>query len=141
MTELREHPPNTTAGAAAKDPSPDPVAVAAGPVTASAWTAVCPLERVQRERPVGALVAGEPVAVVRTHDDRLFALHNVDPFSGASVLARGIVGDVGGRPVIASPVFKQHFVLEDGRCLEDADVAVATYPVRVVDGVIEIGHP
>ncbi|MFC5142281.1 nitrite reductase small subunit NirD [Actinomycetospora rhizophila] len=104
------------------------------------WTAVCPLERIQRERPVGALVAGEPVAIVRTHDDRVFALHNVDPFSGASVLARGIVGDVGGRPVIASPVFKQHFALEDGRCLEDAGVAVATYPVRVVDGVVQIGH-
>jgi len=104
------------------------------------WTAVCPLERIQPERAVGALVAGEPVAIVRTHDDRVFALHNVDPFSGASVLARGIVGDVGGRPVIASPLFKQHFVLEDGRCLEDADVAVATYPVRVVDGVVQIGH-
>jgi nitrite reductase (NADH) small subunit len=105
------------------------------------WTAVCPLDRVQRERAVGALVAGEPVAVVRTHDDRVFALHNVDPFSGASVLARGIVGDVGGRPVIASPLFKQHFALDDGRCLEDAEVGVATYPVRVRDGVVEVGVP
>lgn len=105
------------------------------------WTAVCPLERIQPERAVGALVDGEPVAIVRTHDDRVFALHNVDPFSGASVLSRGIVGDLGGRPVIASPLFKQHFALEDGRCLEDDGVAVATYPVRVVDGVVQIGHP
>jgi nitrite reductase (NADH) small subunit len=122
------------------DPTPAPVAVSAGSPTAAEWTDVCPLERVQPERAVGALVAGEPVAVVRAHDDRLFALHNVDPFSGASVLARGIVGDVDGRPVIASPLYKQHFALEDGRCLEDADVAVATYPVRVVDGVIQVGH-
>jgi nitrite reductase (NADH) small subunit len=42
--------------------------------------------------------------------------------------------------VIASPLYKQHFSLHDGRCLEDADVAVATYPVRVVDGVIQVGH-
>jgi nitrite reductase (NADH) small subunit len=130
----------TTAGAEAKDPSPTPVATSAGPVAAAAWTDVCPVARVQPERAVAALVAGEPVAVVRTHDDRLFALHNVDPFSGASVLSRGIVGDVDGRPVIASPLYKQHFALEDGRCLEDADVAVATYPVRVVDGVIQVGH-
>ncbi|MHC1559791.1 nitrite reductase small subunit NirD [Actinomycetospora sp. C-140] len=101
---------------------------------------MCPVERVQPERAVAALVAGEPVAVVRTHDDRIFALHNVDPFSGASVLSRGIVGDVGGTPVIASPIFKQHFALADGRCLEDADVAVATYPVRVVEGVVQVGH-
>lgn len=138
MTELRAHPAGTTAGGEATDP--DPVAVPAGAETASAWTPVCPLEHVQRERPVGALVAGEPVALVRTHDDRLFALHNVDPFSGASVLSRGIVGDADGRPVIASPLYKQHFALDDGRCLEDDRVAVATYPVRVVDGVIHIGH-
>jgi nitrite reductase (NADH) small subunit len=137
---LREHPEGTTAGAEAKDPSPAPVTVAAGPVTAREWAVVCPLARVQPARAVAALVAGGPVAVVRTHDDRLFALHNVDPFSGASVLARGIVGDVDGRPVIASPLYKQHFDLSDGRCLEDADVAVATYPVRVVDGVIQVGH-
>lgn len=104
------------------------------------WTEVCAFDRVQPERAVAALVAGEPVAVVRTHDDRLFALNNVDPFSGASVLSRGIVGDVGGRAVIASPLYKQHFALDDGRCLEDTDVAVATYPVRVVDGVIRVGH-
>jgi nitrite reductase (NADH) small subunit len=130
----------TTAGAEAEVPSQGPVAVSAGSPGAAAWTVVCALERVQPERAVAALVAGEPVAVVRTQDDRLFALHNVDPFSGASVLSRGIVGDVGGRPVIASPLHKQHFALDDGRCLEDTDVAVATYPVQVVDGVIRVGH-
>ena len=63
------------------------------------------------------------------------------PDAGASVLARGIVGDVGGEPVIASPIFKQHFALVDGRCLEDDGVAVATYPVRVVSGTVEVGRP
>jgi nitrite reductase (NADH) small subunit len=102
---------------------------------------VCPLEALQPERGVAALVEGEPVAVIRTHDDRLFALHNVDPFSGASVLSRGIVGDLGGTPVVASPLHKQHFALETGVAIEDADVAVATYAVRVVDGMVEVGGP
>lgn len=128
-------------GAVGKDPSPTPAPTAEGSVEAARWTAVCPLERLQPERAVAALVDGEPVAVVRSHDDRMWALHNVDPFSGASVLSRGIVGDVGGEPVIASPIFKQHFALADGHCLEDADVAVATYPVRVVEGTVEVGHP
>jgi nitrite reductase (NADH) small subunit len=105
------------------------------------WTAVCPLDRLQPERGVAALVDGEPVAVFRTHDDRLFALHNVDPFSGASVLARGIVGDLDGRPVVASPLHKQHFVLETGTAVEDGTVRVATYRVRTVDGTVEIGGP
>jgi nitrite reductase (NADH) small subunit len=105
----------------------------------SDWTEVCPLERLQRERGVCALVDGEPVAVFRTHDDALYALHNVDPFSGASVLSRGIVGDVGGTPVVASPLFKQHFALASGVAVEDESVVVATYPVRVVDGTVEVG--
>lgn len=106
------------------------------------WTAVCPLAGLQPERGVAALVAGEPVAVFRAHDDRLFALHNVDPFSRASVLSRGIVGDLAGTPVVASPLHKQHFALETGTAVEDESVRVATYRVRVVDGTVEVGdHP
>jgi nitrite reductase (NADH) small subunit len=123
-----------------EDPRPEPAAPAS-PVAVGGWTAVCPLQALQPERGVAALVEGEPVAVIRTHDDRLFALHNVDPFSGASVLSRGIVGDLGGTPVVASPLHKQHFALETGVAIEDTDVAVATYAVRVVDGMVEVGGP
>lgn len=122
----------------AKDPRPEP-ARPARPDPTSGRTAVCALEKLQPERGVCALVDGEPVAVFRLHDDRLFALHNVDPFSGASVLSRGIVGDVGGTPVVASPLHKQHFALETGVALEDEGVRVATYPVRVVNGIVEVG--
>jgi nitrite reductase (NADH) small subunit len=122
----------------AKDPEPEPAAPAR-PDPTSEWTEVCPLDKLQPERGVCALVEGEPVAVFRTHDDRLFALHNVDPFSNASVLSRGIVGDLGGTPVVASPLHKQHFALESGVALEDSEVSVATYPVRVVNGTVEVG--
>jgi len=135
---VRTHPSGSTDGAEAKDPRPEPTTPAA-PAPADGWTPVCPLERLQPERGVCALVAGEPVAVFRTHDDRLFALHNLDPFSGASVLSRGIVGDLGGTPVVASPLYKQHFALSSGVAVEDDSVAVATYPVRVVDGTVEVG--
>ena len=136
-----------TIAARSKDPQPGP-AEPARPSSGSAessgaggWTAICPLDKLQPERGVAALVAGEPVAVFRTHDDRLFALHNVDPFSGASVLSRGIVGDLGGVAVVASPLHKQHFALESGTALEDESVVVATYPVRVVNGTVEVGSP
>ncbi|MCD2194381.1 nitrite reductase small subunit NirD [Actinomycetospora endophytica] len=138
QADVRLHPAGTTAGAEAKDPRPDP-GVPTTPEPADGWTPICPLERLQRERGVGALVGGEPVAVFRTHDDALYALHNVDPFSGASVLSRGIVGDLAGTPVVASPLFKQHFALDTGTAVEDPTVTVATYPVRVVDGTVEVG--
>jgi nitrite reductase (NADH) small subunit len=57
------------------------------------------------------------------------------------VLSRGIVGDREGRATVASPIYKQVFELATGLCLDDPDVMVPTYPVRVVDGIVEIGPP
>ena len=82
------------------------------------WFAVCAAAAVPAEQGVAALLPdGQQVAVFRTHDGTLHALSNVDPFSTAAVLARGIVGDVGGVAVVASPMHKQHFELATGRCV------------------------
>jgi nitrite reductase (NADH) small subunit len=94
---------------------------------------VCALEDIVPWTGVCALVAGQQVAIVRTGDG-LFALGNFDPFSKAFVLSRGIVGDKGGVPKIASPIYKQTFDLRTGRCLEDPRVRVPTYEVRVERG-------
>jgi nitrite reductase (NADH) small subunit len=105
------------------------------------WETVCLLERLQPERGAAALVEGRQVAVFRLHDDSVHAIGNIDPFSGAAVLSRGIVGDKGGVPVVASPVYKQAFSLFDGHCLDEPDVAVAVYAVRVDDHRVQIGLP
>jgi len=62
--------------------------------------------------------------------DELFALDHFDPFSNANVIARGIVGDLKGAAVVASPVYKQHFRLEDGQCLEDDSVKLRTWNIE-----------
>lgn len=59
----------------------------------------------------------------------VFAVDNHDPFSKANVIGRGIVGDKGGEPVVASPIYKQHFRLTDGVCLEDESVQIDTFNV------------
>ncbi|MBV9142999.1 MAG: nitrite reductase small subunit NirD [Pseudonocardiales bacterium] len=102
------------------------------------WTAVCRYDDLLPERGVAALVDGIAVAVFRTYDDGLFALANLDPFSKASVLSRGIVGDREGRATVASPIYKQVFELATGVCLDDPSVAVPTYPTRVVNGIVEV---
>jgi nitrite reductase (NADH) small subunit len=79
--------------------------------------------------------------VFRTHAGELYALSNFDPFSNASVLSRGIVGDRGGRPTVASPIYKQVFELATGTCLDDSTVSVATYPVRIAGGIVEVSPP
>lgn len=100
---------------------------------------VCMLEDIEPESGVLALVAGESVAVFRTHDDELFALSGFDPFSGASVLARGIVGTRGDVPFVASPMHKQAFGLRTGACLDDETVRVPTYDVWLADGLVLVG--
>lgn len=102
------------------------------------WTAICRADRLTPDRGIAALVGGEPVAVFHLSDGSTFAIGNVDPFSGASVLSRGIVGDVGGTPTVASPIFKQRFDLRTGRSLDDDAVSVPTYDVRLVDGTCEL---
>ncbi|HET9118537.1 MAG TPA: nitrite reductase small subunit NirD [Pseudonocardiaceae bacterium] len=105
------------------------------------WTPVCRYADLIPERGVAALVEGAAVAIFRTHDGALHALSNLDPFSNASVLSRGIVGDRGGRPTVASPIYKQVFELATGTCLDDPTVSITTYPVRVVGGIVEVSSP
>src|SRR4029077_18325032 len=71
---------------------------------------VCRFDEIVPGTGVCALVGGEQVAVFRV-DDSVYARGNFDPFSRANVLSRGIVGDVKGELVVASPVYKQHFSL------------------------------
>ena len=102
------------------------------------WTAICRLDDLPVERGSAALVAGTQVAVFRLHDDRVRAVGNLDPLCGAYVMARGIVGTRGDRPVVASPMHKQTYDLDTGVCLDAPDVALPVYPVRVRNGVVEV---
>lgn len=102
------------------------------------WTAVCALNDIVPNSGVCALINGLQVAVFRVSDDRVFALSNYDPFSNANVLSRGIVGDIKGELVVASPVYKQHFSLATGQCIEDEAVKVASFAVRINNNIVEV---
>ena len=103
------------------------------------WTTVCELDAVVPDTGVRALVGDTQVAVFRISPwDQMFAIDAIDPFSNAPVLSGGIVGDVRGQLVVASPIYKQHFNLHTGKCLEDEAVAVRTFDARVVDGHVQV---
>lgn len=103
------------------------------------WVVVCRCEQLQPERGAAALLGDRQVALFRTFDGSLYAIDNQDPFTGATVLSRGIVGTRGDIPTVASPLHKQAFDLRDGRCLDDPAVSVRAYPVRERDGAVEVG--
>lgn len=105
------------------------------------WTPACHYDRLLPGRGVGVLLPhGVQVALFRVDDGSLWAIGNVDPFSGASVMSRGIVGDRAGRLCVQSPIKKQAFALDDGTCLDDPAVTVPVYRVRVSeDGRVDVG--
>ena len=52
---------------------------------------------------------------------------------------RGIVGNVKGELVIASPLYKQHFRLADGTCMEYPEQSLRVWPARLNGDAVEIG--
>ncbi len=108
---------------------------AAALATARAWTPVCALEDIPPDSGTAALIDGAEVAIFRVAD-AVYAIGNYDPASEANVLGRGIVGDIGGEVVVASPIYKHHYSLLTGRCLEDENFSVPAYLARVIDGKV-----
>jgi NAD(P)H-dependent nitrite reductase small subunit len=107
----------------------------------SDWIAVCRLNEIVPNTGVCALLGGRQVAVFRMDDNRVYAIDNHDPFSRANVLSRGIVGDLKGELVVASPVYKQHFSLVTGRCIEDETVSVPVYGASVQGEYVMVREP
>jgi nitrite reductase (NADH) small subunit len=99
------------------------------------WTTACRYDFLIPNRGVGVLLpGGEQAALFRLDDGSLHAVGNIDPFSGAAVMSRGLVGDRGGRATVQSPIKKQAFALDDGSCLDDPDRALPVYETRITPG-------
>lgn len=124
------------------------------------WELACLLSDLFPERGAAALFGDVQVALFRlsdastgagqgADDAQVYAVQNLDPFSGAHVMSRGIVGTRGGVPTVAAPVYKQVFSLVTGECLAAADKTpkgdlspnLLTYPVEIRDGAVHVGLP
>lgn len=88
---------------------------------------------------VAILVEDVQIAVFRTDDGCFYALSNRDPFTGANVLARGIVGSRKGIPIVSSPMRKHAFDLSTGQSLDDPAVRIATFTVHDCGTTLDIG--
>lgn len=124
------------------------------------WFSICSVDDLQPDSGVCALFEGRQIAIFclwpggyvseRSHANELnhaaqiqpiakvYAVGNYDPFGKANVLSRGIIGDIGGQPVVASPLYKQHFNLRTGVCLEDETVKIPVYTIRIKNGSIQV---
>ena len=105
------------------------------------WQEVCERSDLVVGSGVCALVGSEQVALfyLPGEQQQVYALGNRDPIGGANVMSRGILGDVNGELVVASPLYKQHFSLATGVCLEEEEVRVEVYNVRLEGDRVLIG--
>ena len=103
------------------------------------WISVCEIEDLIPDTGVCALVNNQQVAIFHSRRlNEVFAVSNFDPVGEANVLSRGIIGSLGDAVVIASPLYKEHYNLRTGECLEKPEYRIPVYPVRVDDGLVQV---
>lgn len=106
------------------------------------WFDICNIDDIIPSMGRCALFNEQQVAIFRVLDqngqEQLFAIENYCPFSKSNTLSRGLTGSIADKIVVASPIYKQHFELSTGLCLEDDDVSVKTYPVRLNGSTIQL---
>lgn len=98
------------------------------------WADMCAFEDLVENSGICALLNGQQVAVFLLEllgEQQIYAVGNYDPIGGANVLSRGILGSVGEKIVVASPLYKQHFDLTTGQCLEQPEVVIPVYGVKL----------
>jgi nitrite reductase (NADH) small subunit len=103
------------------------------------WIRVCAIADLEVERGRAALLGDTQVALFLTHSGRVYAVSNLDPYSGANVMSRGIVGTRQDVPTVASPMYKQVFDLRTGVCLDTQGKepkALRVWPVAVRGGEV-----
>jgi nitrite reductase (NADH) small subunit len=107
----------------------------------STWKTICKIEDIPENGGCCALLGQQQVAIFRVDEgaatETFYAIDNHDPFSRANVLSRGIVGSLSDTVVVASPIYKHHFCLKTGQCLED-DVQLRTWRVRAQGNDVQL---
>jgi len=105
------------------------------------WRPVCRRQDLVPNSGVVALLDGTQIAlfyVPQAAGDGVYAIDNRDPKSGANIIGRGIVGHVGGELVVAAPLYKQHFRLADGICVQYPEQRLRTWQARLNGDAVEI---
>ena len=108
--------------------------------TQEQWQTICTLDDLIPDSGICTLVGDQQVAIfyLPTETPALYAVSNWDPIGEANVMSRGIVGSIGDELVVASPLYKQHFSLATGQCLEQPEHNLRSYSIRLESGAVEI---
>ncbi|MEZ9821279.1 nitrite reductase small subunit NirD [Shewanella sp. 10N.286.45.A1] len=100
------------------------------------WVTICDEQALPAKRGVAAWVAGKAVAIFHLGDAGIYAIDNIDPATGVSVLSRGLLCEFDNELFVASPLHKQHYSLTTGHCLENEVLSVDVYEVKRESGKV-----
>ncbi len=111
------------------------------------WRTICSTSDLVKDSGISALIEGEAnsaeadqqIAIfhIPKSEEKVFAVGNYDPIGEANVLYRGLVGCIDNEPVVSSPLYKQHFSLKTGQCLQE-DKKIAVYDIRIENDAVQI---
>jgi nitrite reductase (NADH) small subunit len=108
------------------------------------WRTICDKTDLVKDSGISALIessSGEDEQVAIFHipssEEEVFAVGNYDPIGKANVLYRGLVGCINDEPVVSSPLYKQHYSLKTGRCLQE-EQSVVVYNIRIEDDQVQL---
>ncbi|CAM3040687.1 nitrite reductase small subunit NirD [Vibrio mytili] len=103
------------------------------------WISICESDAIAPNTGVCAKVEDKQIAIFFSkRTNSLHAISNYDPIGKANILSRGILGCMDDKLCVSSPLYKQHFCLETGHCIEDPEYNVPIYQVRNNNGTIEV---
>jgi len=106
------------------------------------WFDICDVDDILHNMGRCALFNEQQVAIFRVEDkdgqEQFYAINNYCPFSESNTISRGLTGSIADKHVVASPIYKQHFELSTGLCLEDESVSLQTYPVRLNGNTVQL---
>lgn len=74
-----------------------------------------------------------------TREGTWYACQNLCPHKMEMVLSRGMIGEENMEAKVACPLHKNTFSLKTGENLNGSLDAIATYPVKVEEGIVYVG--
>ena len=112
------------------------------PIVDRRWVPLASADSVPKEGGIAVKYGNAQLAIFNfASRGAWYATQNMCPHRKDMVLARGIIGDQSGTPKVACPLHKKTFALDSGQCLSGDAYAIATFPVKVEDGLVYVELP
>lgn len=102
------------------------------------WQDICALSELNPGEGVCALVQDQHLALFLLRSGQLFALDNHDPLGKANSVFRARIDEESRTLALEAAGQKRRYCLHSGRNLEQQEVSLATFPVRVKNNRVQL---